>query len=137
AAARGSRRGPGWAHLPVCLRRECGSNDRNQSHDSDAGRPQTELSVNLRILYVFPLAASAIVVSTARTQSSKPVASATPRTTAPAPDPRIGLRAGWFNAGEAAWNMRLVSNTPPSPDFINRDAPGDFRFINSDLSFRG
>ncbi len=93
--------------------------------------------MNLRILYVFPLAASAIVVSTARTQSSKPVASATPRTTAPAPDPRIGLRAGWFNAGEAAWNMRLVSNTPPSPDFINRDAPGDFRFINSDLSFRG
>ena len=33
--------------------------------------------------------------------------------------------------------MRLVSTTPPSPDFINRAEPGDFRMINSDLSFRG
>jgi hypothetical protein len=49
----------------------------------------------------------------------------------------VGLRAGWMNAAEAAWNMRLVSNTPPSPDFVNRNEPGDFRFINSDLSFRG
>jgi hypothetical protein len=53
------------------------------------------------------------------------------------PDPRIGLRAGWFNAATANWNMRLVSTTPPSPQFINRDTAGDFRFINSDLSFRG
>jgi hypothetical protein len=52
-------------------------------------------------------------------------------------DPRIGLRAGWFNAAEANWNMRLVSTTPPSPDFVNRESPGDFRFINSDLSIRG
>ncbi len=57
--------------------------------------------------------------------------------TAPRQDPRIGLRAGWFNAGTANWNMRLVSTTPPSPQFINRDTAGDFRFINSDLSFRG
>ena len=33
--------------------------------------------------------------------------------------------------------MRLVSNTPPSPDFVNRNEPGDFRLINSDLSFKG
>jgi len=57
--------------------------------------------------------------------------------TAPRQDPRIGLRAGWFNAGQANWNMRLVSTTPPSPAFINRDSAGDFRFINSDLSIRG
>jgi len=57
--------------------------------------------------------------------------------TAPRQDPRIGLRAGWFNAAEANWNMRLVSTTPPSPDFISRESPGDFRFINSDLSVRG
>ena len=59
------------------------------------------------------------------------------RASAPRQDPRIGLRAGWFNAGIANWNMRLVSTTPPSPQFINRDTAGDFRFINSDLSFRG
>ena len=59
------------------------------------------------------------------------------RSPTPRPDPRIGLRAGWFNAGTANWNMRLVSTTPPSPQFINRDTAGDFRFINSDLSIRG
>src|SRR5881392_1158556 len=58
-------------------------------------------------------------------------------TTAPSPDPRVGLRAGWMDAAQAAWNIRLVSTTPPSPDFINRSTPGDFQFINSDLSFSG
>ena len=52
-------------------------------------------------------------------------------------DPRVGLKAGWMNAGEAAWNVRLVSNTPPSSDFVNPANPGDFNFINSDLSFIG
>jgi hypothetical protein len=56
-------------------------------------------------------------------------------TTAPTPDRRLGLRAGWMNAAEAAWNLRLVSTTPPSPDFVNRSNPGDFAFINSDISF--
>ena len=64
-------------------------------------------------------------------------AGAQARSANPRPDPRIGLRAGWMNAAAANWNMRLVSNTPPSPDFINRNEPGDFRMINSDLSFRG
>src|SRR5688572_5560644 len=67
------------------------------------------------------------------TQTSAPPAP----TAAPTPDPRVGLKAGWFNAGEASWNMRLVSTTPPSPDFIKRDNPGDFSLINSDVSFRG
>ena len=58
-------------------------------------------------------------------------------TAAPNPDPRVGLRAGWMDAGEAGWNIQLVSTTPPSPDFINRSNPGDFQFINSDLSFTG
>jgi hypothetical protein len=57
--------------------------------------------------------------------------------TPPSPDPRVGLRAGWFDAGEASWNLRLVSNTPPSPDFINRTTPGDARLTNSDLAFTG
>ncbi len=58
-------------------------------------------------------------------------------TAAPSPDPRVGLHAGWMDAGEAAWNIQLVSTTPPSPDFINRSNPGDYQFINSDLSFTG
>src|SRR5882672_297408 len=58
-------------------------------------------------------------------------------TTAPSPDPRVGLRAGWMNAAEASWNVKLVSTTPPSEHFINRASPGDFALINSDLSFVG
>ncbi len=39
-----------------------------------------------------------------------PVVSAT----APTPDPRVGLKAGVWDAAQAAWNVRLVSTTPPS-----------------------
>jgi len=56
-------------------------------------------------------------------------------TAAPKPDPRVGLHAGWMNAAEAAWNLRVVSRTPPSPAFIDTTSPGDFRFVNSDLAF--
>ena len=54
---------------------------------------------------------------------------------APSPDPRVGLKAGIKDAGVAAWNMRLVSNTWTSAPFAV--APGDFRYMNSDLAFKG
>jgi hypothetical protein len=50
-------------------------------------------------------------------------------TTAPSPDPRIGLRAGLMTAAEATWNLRVVSETPPSPQFMG--------ITNSDLAFTG
>ncbi|MDQ6830748.1 MAG: hypothetical protein M3081_17950, partial [Gemmatimonadota bacterium] len=56
---------------------------------------------------------------------------------APSPDPRVGLRAGWFDAGEAIWNLRVVSKTPPSEKFTNPSTPGDRRLVNSDLAFLG
>jgi len=49
--------------------------------------------------------------------------------TAPSPDPRVGLHAGLTNAGEASWNLRVLSQTPPSQDFIG--------VTNSDLAFTG
>jgi hypothetical protein len=55
----------------------------------------------------------------------------------PSPDPRVGLGAGWMNAAEAVWNLRVVSKTPPSEKFINLSTPGDRRLVNSDLSFTG
>ena len=85
-----------------------------------------------RLLLAFPLIG--LACAGPKTQSGSTAPATTP---APHNDARVGLRAGWFNAAEAGWNMRLVSNTPPSPDFINRNEPGDFRLINSDLSFRG
>lgn len=49
--------------------------------------------------------------------------------TRPSPDPRVGLRAGLFDAGEAAWNLRVVSTTPPPREFVGA--------MNSDLAFAG
>jgi hypothetical protein len=54
-----------------------------------------------------------------------------------ATDPRVGLKAGWMDAGEAAWNLRVVSRTPPSAAFYNPSTPGESRLTNSDLAFTG
>jgi hypothetical protein len=48
-------------------------------------------------------------------------------TTAPTPDPRVGLKAGLASAGEAAWNLRLVRNVPSPEKFASNS--------NSDLAF--
>ena len=48
---------------------------------------------------------------------------------APTPDPRVGLKAGYWDAAQAAWNMRLVSTTPPPV--------GHRGITNSDLAFTG
>jgi hypothetical protein len=56
---------------------------------------------------------------------------------APTPDPRVGLRGGWFDASQAIWNLELVSTTPPSADFIDRADPGAARLVNSDMAFLG
>ena len=67
------------------------------------------------------------VTSCARSASS---AGANMSMTAPRPDPRVGLKAGAMNvAAQAAWNLRLLSNTAPSEKFLG--------ITNSDLSFSG
>jgi hypothetical protein len=47
----------------------------------------------------------------------------------PIPDPRVGLRAGTDNPGTAVWNLRVLSQTPPSEKFKG--------VTNSDLAFLG
>jgi hypothetical protein len=49
--------------------------------------------------------------------------------TAPNPDPRVGLKPGRWDAGQAAWNMRMISTTPPS-----QASAGS---THSDLAFSG
>jgi LVIVD repeat len=49
--------------------------------------------------------------------------------TAPNPDPRVGLAAGRWDAAQAAWNMRLISTTPPSEASLGA--------THSDLAFTG
>jgi hypothetical protein len=50
-------------------------------------------------------------------------------TEAPSPDPRVGLKAGKFDAGQASWNLNLVATIRPSEKFAT--------FWNSDLAFSG
>jgi len=47
----------------------------------------------------------------------------------PSPDPREGLKAGLFDAGEASWNLNMVAQEKPPKDFIG--------VTNSDLAFKG
>lgn len=58
-----------------------------------------------------------------------PTVSSINNVNAPAPDPRVGLSAGLFDAGEAIWNLELTSKTPPPEDFLG--------VTNSDLAFTG
>ena len=51
------------------------------------------------------------------------------RADAPAPDPRPDLAPGLFDAGEAIWNLRMLSTTPPPEAFLGG--------VNSDLAFQG
>jgi len=44
-------------------------------------------------------------------------------------DPRVGLSPGLLDAGEAIWNLTLVSATPPPAEFVG--------VTNSDLAFTG
>src|SRR5690242_21338579 len=50
-------------------------------------------------------------------------------TVAPTPGPRVGLRPGLFDAGEATWNLRVLSETRPPEKFAG--------VTNSDLAFTG
>jgi len=47
----------------------------------------------------------------------------------PSPDPRVGLKGGLQDAGEAIWNVRKVSHTPSPENFAG--------VTNSDLAFHG
>jgi hypothetical protein len=49
--------------------------------------------------------------------------------TAPTPDPRVGLQAGRWDAAQAAWNLKMVSTTPPPDKLLG--------VTNSDLAFTG
>ncbi len=94
--------------------------------------PEPLMAAAPSLLRSFVLALSVVTLascassSTGGTASSpSPAASAAP----PNPDPRVGLRAGKMDAGQALWNLRLLSTTPPSEKFAG--------VTNSDLAFRG
>jgi hypothetical protein len=76
------------------------------------------------------MAAAAPMPTTPTTTATSTLMSPAPlQVTPPDPDPRVGLAAGLFDAAEASWNMRIVSNTPPVEQFVG--------VTNSDLAFSG
>ncbi|MGI9078294.1 MAG: LVIVD repeat-containing protein [Gemmatimonadaceae bacterium] len=90
-----------------------------------ATAPLSSLFVSIALLSAAACASS----------SSRPAGGVS--TSSPGSDPRVGLRAGWMDAGEAIWNLAIVAKRQPSEAFINLSTPGDRRLTNSDLAFRG
>jgi hypothetical protein len=84
----------------------------------------------LKLSLALALAGASACATAATSSSSADVSPMNSMSAAPpSPDPRVGLRAGLHDAGEAVWNLRVVSKTPPAPAFRNQ--------INSDLAFLG
>jgi hypothetical protein len=67
--------------------------------------------------------------SSSSTTPASPSPANTTSTKPPSPDPRVGLRAGKMDAGEAIWNLKVLSKTPPPAEFTD--------VTNSDLAFTG
>ncbi len=81
------------------------------------------------LLFLLGLVFAAACAPAASTSSLGSGLSPAALATKPSPDPRVGLRAGMFDAAEAVWNLRVLSKTQP---------PERFRGItNSDLAFTG
>src|SRR5437879_28450 len=129
APAHGAR--PGRATVSDRLRHQCRPDSRDRPYDAHARRLVTHLSTESSVRSLSLLLAIGTVAACATS------AKFDMSTTAPSPDPREGLRAGWMNAAEAAWNLRLVTAAPKPTTFTNLNDPGDFGFLNSDLAFTG
>ena len=85
----------------------------------------------MRFLIVGIVSASALFSGVSESVAQEPdsVPPLAPQLTWDPNDPRIGLRPGISDAGEAVWNMRVISNTRPSGAFVG--------VTNSDLAFSG
>ncbi len=79
----------------------------------------------------FSLAAGLVFLGACASVTSSPSGSSarSMSTVPPSPDPRVGLRAGKLDAAEAVWNLRVLSKTPPTGQFVGS--------TNSDLAFLG
>lgn len=94
-------------------------------------RSHTHSSIVARVgsLSLAAVLLGAVACAPAVTTSGGSASGSRMSTAAPSPDPRVGLKAGLMDAGEATWNLRVLSKTPPSKDFIG--------VTNSDLAFTG
>ena len=95
----------------------------------------TQLLVGAAMIATAACSSSTSSTGTAPTPAANMVTATS--ATAPNPDPRVGLQPGSVDtsrrikvrAAEAIWNLKLVSNSPPSERFVGS--------TNSDLAFTG
>ena len=86
--------------------------------------------LSVRSTAVLLAAAFLLVAATAQTVVAQmPLGAQVTAASAPSPDPRVGLRAGLYDAAEATWNLKVISRSRPAERF----APS----TNSDLAFTG
>ncbi|SMO85098.1 LVIVD repeat-containing protein [Fodinibius sediminis] len=79
------------------------------------------------LLTTYSCASSSVMESSPSGDTSseiKPLTEVEP----PSPDPRVGLKAGLFDAEDAIWNLDMLSQTTPPEDFVG--------VTNSDLAFK-
>jgi hypothetical protein len=96
----------------------------------NAGTPSNGRPSPARLLALALCAASAAACAHTGMQANSGASPAADMsTTAPSPDPRVGLKAGLWDAGQAQWNLRLLSNSRPTGKFLGE--------TNSDLAFTG
>ncbi|MGH7584269.1 MAG: LVIVD repeat-containing protein [Gemmatimonadales bacterium] len=80
-----------------------------------------------QLLPVTFAALAACGASTASSGGMNPTPASGMSMAAPTPDPRVGLRAGLHDAGEASWNLNVLAQMSPPPKFVGA--------TNSDLAF--
>ncbi len=120
--------------------------------EQTAKRSLGALSLSLALALGFPVLASG---QTEKTGSSTTSVYSNPR--APSNDPRVGLKAGYMDAGEAAFGLEHLATLPKPPGFAPGDTagpppavpppganaaagqapPAQYGSTNSDLAFSG
>jgi hypothetical protein len=97
-------------------------------HKSLRSRARSSLATILKLSVAISMASAAAAQAPApAAQVVSPAANMAPGE--PMPDPRVGLKAGAADAGQASWNLKLTSSNPPTGKFVGS--------TNSDLAFVG
>lgn len=89
-------------------------------------------------LMFLSLAVSAVGCASGYGPTTEPAATPTadlPAVSAEPSDPRVGLSAGWSNAGVASSGLDLIAHLNRPEGFEDRENLGSFAFANTDIAF--
>ena len=80
-----------------------------------AGAPRRAAHFSHGLVAMLMVAMLPVAACSPSARSTAPAPTVGASTTPPSPDPRVGLSAGRTDAGQASWNMRLLTNVPTPP----------------------